>query len=78
MKKLFRYLWCGPADRADELAQLAAVGVLVFFGLSIWSICVKGEHFDAASYGVGLGAVIAAAGAGMFFRNRPGPPPPPS
>ena len=62
-----------PEQRhADEMALLSILGVLAYVGLSAWSVMYQGHQFDPQSYGIGLGAAIGAAAAGMGLKAKLG------
>lgn len=52
---LGRVLWCA--------------GVVMFFILSIHDIFHNNNHFDASSWGTGLGLVLAGGGAALGFKS---------
>jgi hypothetical protein len=56
--------------RADEMASLSIVGVLVFIGLAIYSVAYKGSAFDPTGYGTGLGAAIGGAAVGIGLKGK--------
>lgn len=82
MKKLLRDLFTGidsitfdPARVIGYGSSVAGVGTFLFN--SIWSVTHAGT-FDAQSYGIGLGAVLAgvmAVGAGVGFKAHTEPKP---
>lgn len=54
----------------DKVALVA--GVLIFDGLAIWAVVFNKEPFlpNAAQFGLGLGAVLAAGGGSMWLASR--------
>ena len=51
---------------------LWALGVLVFFGMSVYS-AYKGQAFDAVAWGTGFSAVLVAGGAALGFKSKTEP-----
>lgn len=52
---------------------LWAFGVLTFLGLSVWNVVGQDQHFDMQSFGIGLGATLAAGGAALGFKAKTEP-----
>lgn len=60
-----------PENRhSDEMALLSILGVLTYIGLAVYAVVVKGQAFDWQGYGMGLGAAIGAAAAGMGLKCK--------
>jgi hypothetical protein len=59
-------------SRADEMAILSILSVLVFLGLSIFAVVWRHQPWTPIDYGVGVGSVIGAACAGMGLKKRLG------
>lgn len=56
---------------ADEMALLAICGFFTFLGLEIYSVVfVPDFKFDPNSFGVGMGAALGAAAAGMGWKSH--------
>jgi len=53
---------------------LWAIGSDVFFGLAVYAVVVKGQSFDAISYGTAFGAILAGGGAALGFKAKTAPP----
>lgn len=56
--------------RVETHYVLAVAGVLVFFGLAIYSVVWKGAAFDPSGYGQGLGATLAGAGVAAWAAGK--------
>lgn len=54
----------------DEQALLSIFGALVFFGLEIFSVIIRGENFDPFGFGAGMGTLLGATSAGFGLRAR--------
>ena len=54
--------------------SLARVGwglsLFVFLGLAVWDVTIQKSHFDMQSFGIGLGAVIAAGGISIGWQAK--------
>ncbi len=54
--------------------SMARVGwgmsLLTFLALAIWDVTVQKSHFDMQSFGIGLGAVIAAGGIAIGWQAK--------
>ena len=55
---------------SDEMAVLCIFGVVIFFFLSVFAVVWRGQPFDPQSYGIGLGAAIGTAAAGMGLKSK--------
>lgn len=70
---MFKDLFTDPEQRhSDEMALCAVIGFLTFVGLSIYSVVAQGHQFDPQTYGIGMGAAIGAAAAGMGLKAKLG------
>jgi hypothetical protein len=68
LKELIFQTFTGRDNKTLDLGRiLRAKGVLIFFGLSIYDI-YRGSAFDASTWGIGLGAVLAAGGAALAMK----------
>lgn len=70
MKKLCRELIVGPKDNAEGLTLMTWLGMLTYLGLAIWAVVGKGQPFDPQAYGIGFGAALGAAAAGLGLKSR--------
>ena len=70
---MFKDLFTDPEQRhSDEMAVLSILGVLGYIALSVYSVVAQGHQFDPQAYGIGLGAAIGAAAAGMGLKAKLG------
>ena len=68
LKNLIFQTFTGKDNKTLDLGRILwAKGVLIFFGLSIYDI-TRGATFDASTWGIGLGAVLAAGGAALAMK----------
>ena len=75
MKKFLIQVLTGIDNETFDIGRvLWALGALTFLGLAIYAVAIKGQAFDAMTYGAGLGTVLAAGGAalGMKATTEPG------
>lgn len=63
-----KQLFTDAAGQADEMATLSVIAVLSYLGTGSWSVLVNHQAFDAQAWGMGLGALIGAAAAGMGYK----------
>lgn len=71
MKDWLKQLLQDEDGEADEMALLSILGVLTFLGCEIYSVvAVEGFRFDPQTFGVGLGAALGAAAAGMGWKSK--------
>lgn len=77
MTKLLRDCFTGVDGQTWDIGRILwAKGVVVFLWLATYTVVCQKKPFDLTSFGVGLGAVLAAGGAalGMKARTEPGKP----
>lgn len=73
-KSLMFQTFTGKDNKTLDLGRILwANGVIIFFGLSIYDI-YRGASFDASTWGIGLGAVLAAGGAAIALKASTEPP----
>ena len=73
LKNLIFQTFTGKDNKTLDLGRILwAKGVIIFFGLSIYDI-YRGAAFDASTWGIGLGAVLAAGGAALAFKSSTEP-----
>ncbi len=70
MKHFFNALLNDNQGRPDEQALISITGAVVFFGLEIYSVAVRGQSFDPFGFGAGIGALLGATSAGFGLRAR--------
>lgn len=70
MTHLINDLLTDHQGRLDEQALLSICGAIVFFGLEIYSVVVRGEAFDPFGFGAGIGTLLGATSAGFGLRAR--------
>ena len=51
------------------------LGILQAVGMSAYDVIVHGAHFDVQQFGMGFGAVLAAAGAALGMKKDTEPKP---
>lgn len=65
----FKQLFHDNAGNADEMATLAIIGFLSFVFCELYSVIyVHDFKFDPQAFGIGLGAALGAAAAGMGIK----------
>lgn len=73
--KLFRDILTGADNVTFDLLRVGtAIGLLVYFGATFYAIAA-GTKFDWVAFGGGLGAVLAASGAGIGLKKDTEPKP---
>jgi len=73
MKTFLQHLFTGADNQTFDIARvLWAIGVLSFIGFAGWHVA-QNHQFDPVGYGAGLGAVLAAGGAGVGFKGKTEP-----
>lgn len=76
--KLLKDLITESDNLTYDIARVAGASVVItYLGLAVYSVVWKGQAFDAQSFGIGAGAVIAAMGAALRLtqekdHDRPG------
>ena len=73
MKLLKDCFTTADGESFDVGRVLWAQGVIVFLGLAIYSVVGQGHPFDMQSFGIGLGATLAAGGAALGFKAKTEP-----
>lgn len=69
MKEFFKHIFTGKDNQTYDIGRvLWAAGVLAFIGMAIYHVYAKGE-FDASSYGLGFGSVLAGGGTGVGVKS---------
>lgn len=72
-KNILLQTFTGKDNKTLDLGRILwAVGVLVFFGLSIYDV-YRGAAFDASVWGVGLGTVLAAGAGALALKSKTEP-----
>lgn len=72
-KTMLLQTFTGADNKTIDLGRLLwAKGVFVFFGLTIYDV-YRGATFDASTWGVGFGAVLAAGGAALALKAKTEP-----
>lgn len=67
----WKNLIADPNSRhSDEMAVLCILGVLTFLFLSVYAVVYRGQTFDPQGFGIGLGAAIGTAAAGMGLKSK--------
>jgi len=56
-------------EKFDVARVLWILGVLVYIGLSIAAVIIKGQLWDPVNYGIGFGAVLAGGGAALALKK---------
>ncbi len=64
-----KQLFTDSSGQADEMALLAIIGFFVFLGLEICTV-YQGKPFDPQAFGIGYGACLGAAAAGMGWKAK--------
>lgn len=68
MGKWFKQLFEDATGNADEMATMCIIGFFTFVGLQGFDIVAHGTKFDPQAFGVGIGAFLGAAAAGMGIK----------
>ncbi len=68
--RFIRQMFEDQNGRADEMATLTIIGVLVYFFLETYAVIHHPDKFDAQAFGVGLGAAISAAAVGIGAKSK--------
>lgn len=71
MNAVFKQLLTGKdGETHDIMRWLCLVTCLVALGLEVYVVAIhKSQPFDVQSFGVGMGAVFAAVGAGLKLKE---------
>lgn len=64
-----KQLFTDQNGQADEMATLAIIGFFVFLSLEVWTV-YQGKSFDPQAFGIGYGACLGAAAAGMGWKAK--------
>lgn len=72
MRAWFSALFGDENSRADEMAILTILSVMVFLFLSVYAVVWRGQVWEPIDYGTGVGSVIGAACVGMGLKKRMG------
>lgn len=54
----------------DPIRIGLVVAMLVYFGLTGWTVIKQGRAFDMQGFGIGFGTLTAGVGAGMYARKK--------
>ena len=70
------HLVTGPDNQTHDVVRWGALlGILQAVGMSAYDVIVHGAHFDVQQFGMGFGAVLAAAGAALGMKKDTEPKP---
>lgn len=73
LKRQIRHAFTGKDNHTLDIGRVIwAMGALVFFGLSIYSV-IKLHVFDAIAYGTAFGAIMAGGGIGIGLKGKTEP-----
>jgi hypothetical protein len=73
IKLFIKHIFTGKDNATFDVGRLLwALGVLVFLGISIYSVA-KGNPFNAIDYGAGFGGLLAGGGAGLSLKAKTEP-----
>lgn len=68
-------------DDDDQVVCPMRIGFWISFVslvfLAVYAVVFKGQPFDPANYGMGVGGLLVGAGAAIFFNAKGGAPKPP-
>lgn len=74
MKKLLMDCFTTADGQSFDIGRLLwAQGVIVFLALAIYSVVRQNHQFDMQSFGIGLGATLAAGGAALGWKHKTEP-----
>lgn len=59
----------------DAFRWMAVLSIMVALGLTIFVVGWRSKEFDIQSFGIGIGAVLAAAGAALKLKESTEPDP---
>lgn len=74
MNQLFKDILTGIDGQSFALVKVLGFAVVVVFLALQIAAFVTGKPFDAAAYGIGAGAAIAAMGAAINMTHKQEPP----
>lgn len=70
LKQAFKNIVTEPDNKTHCLVRWTAlIGVIQGLGLQAYVVVWKGAPFDLQAFGLGLGAIIVAAGAAMGIKK---------
>lgn len=70
IRSLLKQTLTDNSGESYEILRLSAgMGVTMFVVLAAVDVLIKGEPFDPESYGIGFGAVVAAAGTAIRIKE---------
>jgi len=73
IKEMILHTFTGKDNNTIDMGRLLwCIGVLVYFGLSIYDISI-GHNFDPAAWGTGLWLVLAGGGAAIALKSKTEP-----
>lgn len=71
MSKFIQDIFTEKDGQSWSLARVGwGISLLVFLGLAVWDVTLQKSHFDMQSFGIGLGAVIAAGGVAIGWQAK--------
>lgn len=56
----------------DPVRVIAICGAVMFFALTIWTVCVQGHEFRYLEFGGGFGALLGALGGALYLKAKGG------
>lgn len=72
----WRHCLTGQDNQTYDIARvLAALSVVVFLSLTVYSVIHLGQAWDAQQFGIGLGSVFGATGAFIKLKETSEPKP---
>lgn len=54
----------------DPVRIIAICGAVMFFGLTVWTVCIQGHEFRYLEFGGGFGALLGALGAALYMKAK--------
>lgn len=70
MKHWLQDLFTDQNGDADETVLYVISGIFTFLGLSVYDVVVLDHAFNAQSFGIGFGAIIAAGLSGYGLKAK--------
>lgn len=71
-------LMTGKDNETYDFIRVAAIlGVIQGLGLTLYTVVCQQQHFNLEQFGVGLGAMLGGAGAGIGLKSNTEPDPKP-